>query len=267
MLEEWSLNQSKFKKLVALKFFQRKDLQHAACIHVTSEMEMNSIRKMGLKNPVAIIPNGVNIRDFSSKIPHKTNPRKKILFLSRIHAKKGIENLIEAWELISSENRKNWQIEIVGNGDEAYIKKLKKIVINKKIENQINFMAPVFGKSKIDLFRDANLFVLPTYSENFGIVVAEALASFTPVITTKGTPWNELEKRNCGWWIDIGVIPLKKALEEALKKSDDQLIEMGLNGRNLINEKYSMDSVANKMILLYKWIKYNKQKPDFINTL
>ena len=230
-------------------------------------MEVDSIRNLGFKNPIAMIPNGINLSEFSTQIPLKCTSPKKILFLSRIHIKKGIEHLIEAWQLIDVELKKDWKIEIVGNGDENYIQSLKNLIISESMQEQIEIKKPVFGLEKITLFREASLFVLPTFSENFGIVIAEALASFTPVITTKGTPWGDLEKTNCGWWIDIGVAPLKKALEKAIQTNEQALIKMGRNGRILVEEKYSMKSVANQMLALYKWILTKENKPDFINIL
>lgn len=267
MLEKWPLEQNKFIKKIALRLYQNKDLRRAACIHATSNNELKTIRNNGFKNPIAMIPNGVNIEEFPESIPIKTNTPKKILFLSRIHVKKGIEYLIAAWKLIDLEVRENWQIEIVGNGEDRYIKTLKEKIISENLGNQIVIKKPVFGQEKIKLFREASLFVLPTFSENFGIVIAEALASYTPVITTKGTPWEDLKKTNSGWWIDIGIEPLKKALEQAIGSSDKTLIKMGVNGRKLIEDKYSMQSVAEQMLQLYQWILTKKNKPNFVDTI
>jgi glycosyltransferase involved in cell wall biosynthesis len=267
MLEPWSLTQGKLKKQIALKLFQYKDLVRANCIHATARMEVDSIRKLGFTNPIAMIPNGISISDFPLTIPKKQKTPKKILFLSRIHVKKGIENLIEAWSLIDFEIRDNWIIEIVGNGDIAYIKSLKELISFKDLQNQIKILPPVFGKDKIELYRESSLFILPTFSENFGIVIAEALTSYTPVITTKAAPWKGLEDYDCGWWIDIGVEPLKKAILNALNSSEERLSLMGVNGRRLIEDNYSMESVAKKMLILYDWVINKTEVPSFVNII
>lgn len=264
MLEYWSLKQGSVKKKIALMLYQHNDLKNAACLHATSEMEVDSIRNLGLRNPIAMIPNGININKYPKEPSINNEKTRKILFLSRIHPKKGIENLLEAWLKIESRKKKNWVLEIVGNGDSKYIEKLSKLIITYQLERQVFILPPVFGIEKINLYREASLFVLPTFSENFGIVIAEALASYTPVITTKGAPWSDLKKYNCGWWIDIGVEPLIKSLEEALTCKKEALIIKGQNGRILIEDKYSIDSVALKMIELYNWILKKSEKPNFV---
>lgn len=265
MLEPWSLAQGKLKKQVAMLLFQHKDLRKATCLHATAIMEAESIRALGYKNPIAVIPNGIDISQFSDSFPKKTTNKKHILFLSRIHKKKGIEHLIEAWGMLEESIKQQWEVTVVGNGEDEYIQQLKQLIKTHQLEGQIHIKPPVFGEAKIALFRSASLFVLPTYSENFGIVIAEALAAYTPVITTKGTPWEELNTKNCGWHIDIGVAPLKVALEEALLCSQDQLEIMGKNGRALIENSYSLESVALQMQELYDWILKGTDKPEFVN--
>ena len=185
--------------------------------------------------------------------------------MSRIHPKKGIENLIQAWSELDHFEKKNWKIKIIGNGEPKYIQKLKKEIINKNLCEIIKILPPEFcNEKKMAIFRNADVFVLPTFSENFGIVIAEALASYTPVITTKGTPWEDLNKKNCGWWIEIGVDPLKNALKDMLSKDSVMLNKMGKNARKLVEEKYSIDVIANNTMKMYKWIINQENKPDFI---
>ena len=236
-------------------------------MHATADMEVESIRKLGLKNPIAMIPNGINIDEFSEEVPIKASDKKKILFLSRIHPKKGIENLVTAWLKLDVTLKKDWVLEIVGNGDTKYIKTLKNLIKGHKLDAQIFILAPVFGAEKIKLYREASLFVLPTFSENFGVVIAEALASYTPVITTKGAPWKDLETCDCGWWIEIGVEPLINALKVAMSCNKEEIIDKGKNGRKLIEEKYSITSVAKKMVTLYSWILNKTVKPNFVDTI
>lgn len=263
MLEPWALQQSKLKKQIALKLFQHKDLKYASCLHATAKSEAMQIRELGYKNPIAIIPNGINLEEFPEYQKQQSHIR-KLLFLSRIHPKKGIEVLIEAWKSLDTSITKNWEVDIVGNGDTKYIESLKKLIITNQLGKQIHIKAPVFGQDKIKTYQNADLFVLSTYSENFGIVVAEALACKVPVITTKGTPWEDLLINKCGDWIDIGVEPLVKSLSKFLNKGPEDLQAMGANGRKLIEQKYSMEAVAQDMLALYQWILKKGEKPNFV---
>ena len=264
MLEPWALNNGKMKKAIALSLFQKKDLENAACIHATATSEAENIRELGFSNPIAVIPNGIDISEFPLKQGARTNKKKKILFLSRIHPKKGIEMLLDAWVSLLPKSKKDWEIEIAGNGDSGYIEKLQARINQLGIEKEVKLIGPQFGREKLSIYHSADLFVLPTYSENFGIVVAEALACGIPVITTKGAPWEELNTYRAGWWIDIGIRPLVSALNVALSLEDEERLTLGRNGRQLIERKYAVESVGTKMIRLYSWILGMESVPDFV---
>jgi len=264
MLEPWPLNAKRWKKKLALTLYQRHDLAKATCIHATAQMEVENIRKLGFKNPIAVIPNGLDINEFPVKPKPITKEKHTLLFLSRIHPKKGIELLIDAWQQLDNTLRQYWQVKIAGNGEEGYIASLEKLIKERGLNEEIKFIGPQFGEAKLAAYHGADLFVLPTHSENFGVVVAEALACDVPVITTKGAPWEELNTCNAGWWIDIGVQPLVEALQEALQLSEEQRIQMGQNGRKLVEEKYSIESVSKQMIQLYDWVLGKIEKPSFV---
>lgn len=264
MLRPWALERSRLKKQIALKLYQKKDLVNAACLHATSQIEAIDMKELGFKNPIAVIPNGIDLSEYPIQLRKSKSSQKTILYLSRIFPKKGLEDLIEAWSMVEKTSRKDWQINIVGNGDEKYITELKFLISKNKLENEIKFIGAKFGKEKIEAFHSASLFVLPTHGENFGMAIAEALACGLPVITTKGAPWQELQIYNAGWWIDIGAEPLASALTEAMKLSDNERMQMGLNGRKLVEEKYSIEIIAKKMIELYEWILGKRIKPEFI---
>ena len=140
-------------------------------------------------------------------------------------------------------------LEIAGNGDKEYIENLNQSA--KNIKN-VNFVGAKYGEDKWDFLRSADVMVLPTYSENFGIVIAEALAVGVPVITTQGTPWEDLEIHKCGWWINLSVSNLSLTLEEAMDTSTNDLAIMGSSGRELVAEKYEIKVVTKKMVELYQ---------------
>jgi glycosyltransferase involved in cell wall biosynthesis len=264
MLAPWALGHKNWKKKIAMALYQRRDLDHAICLHATSEMEASNIRKLGLRNSIAVIPNGIEIPELNCDTVGHNVQKKKVLFLSRIHKVKGIENLIAAWKNIPNSIRFDWTLEIIGNGESEYINKLKNIIIENSLVESVKILDPVFDDRKKEIYQSADIFVLPTFSENFGMVVAEAMSYGIPVITTKGAPWEELETRNAGWWIDIGVEPLTHALINAISTPKLKLVEMGLNGRKLVEDKYSIETVAKQMSELYYWILKQGPKPDFI---
>ena len=255
MLTPWAMNNKKLKKLLGWWLYQRRDLVKADLLHVTAESEVEDVRRMGLKNRVVVAPLGVKIGDCADRVV-RADGKKVLLFVSRVQRKKGLENLVRAWAQLSFEIKRKWVVRIVGPDQEGHTAELKSLCNELGVVQDFEFVGPKYGEELQREYTSADLFVLPTHSENFGSVVIEALAHSVPVICTKGAPWYELEgytnsqlttlnsKLKCGWWIDIGVEPLATALGVAMKLSDVERREMGSRGRKLVEDKYTWDAVV-----------------------
>ncbi len=248
-LTPWALAHKKWKKRLGLLLYQYWGLRGSNYLHVTAPSEINDVRDLGLKNPVVEIPLGVNCPSELFSNGKAKDPR-IALFISRVHPKKGLFNLVEAWARLKPNG---WQLQIAGPSHQTHandvIARARALGLS---EDEVVYLGPVYDKEKDDLYANANLFVLPTFSENFGSVVIEALAYKTPVITTKGTPWQELETSRCGWWIDVGIDPLVNTLQTALQMSNDELYAMGSRGYNLVKEKYTWGAVGQALVNAYE---------------
>lgn len=254
MLEPWIMHRNYWmKKVPATLLFQRRGVAVADLVHSTAESERENLIRLGWNRNVCVIPNCVDLEIIDEKLDalHEVEHTKTILFLSRIHVKKGINFLIEAVAQLK-DSLTGWKVKIAGEGEVDYIQELKSLANRLGIDDIVEFVGGVYGDAKWQLYQETSLFVLPTHSENFGIVVAEALACKVPVITTKGTPWHELEDQGCGWWIEVGTEPTVAALKAFLTKSHEELVLMGERGRKLIEKKYSCKMVAHEFSKMYK---------------
>jgi glycosyltransferase involved in cell wall biosynthesis len=226
-------------------------LDSSALLHATSTEEGDNLRKLGLTARIGVVPNGTDLPSLSaSPAPDEKTcrSRRTLLFLSRIHPKKGLELLLEAW---GSLRPRNWRIRIAGPGEDSYIQGLKQRSRILGVDREIEWMGPASDSTKEELFRSSDLFILPSYSENFGLVVAEALSYGVPVITTTGCPWAELPAEGAGWWVEPAVEPMRQALEEATNLPQQTLQELGRRGRRLVERNYGWDSVGTKMNAAY----------------
>jgi len=223
--------------------------------HLTSIEEAEDIRKLGFRQPLAVIPNGVDLIAFVDK----QRPAARIrtaLFLSRIHPKKGLLQLADAWAELRP---RGWRVIIAGPNEGGHKEELLARLHTNGITHDFAFSGPVDGPEKENLYQSADLFVLPSFSENFGLAIAEALAAGVPVITTRGTPWAELVSRRCGWWIEQGSGPLASTLRDAMSRSDEERMEMGRRGRRWIEECFTWSSVARQMKIAYQGLLDQKQ--------
>lgn len=260
-LTEWALNYSKRKKQI-LWIAQKRVLESADLIHVTSESELEDVRRVGIKKPVAIIPIGI---DLPNKIEEKTSKHHRtLLFLSRIHEIKGIENLLLTWANIQ-ESVPDWRLVIAGKGSDDYVRNIQRFASRIGVK-RVEFSGPKYGMDKYDTYINADLFILPTYSENFGIVVAEALASGCPAIVGKGAPWEGLRQQHCGWWVDNSVAELTITLTTALNMDSATLQTMGEAGRQWMLRDFSWESMIQKMNSSYEWVLGKCSKPEWIIT-
>lgn len=248
-LDPWGLSQKTLKKRLALWVYQLRDLNRAAAIHVTSDMEAEYVRAVGFTGRIVTSPNGIN---FPAHLPARNlqaDGKRRFLFLSRISPKKGLLELVRAWSRIKHDG---WLLEIVGNDSEGYWKVIEDEINSLGCWESILKVPALDDVHKWEAYARADVFVLPTYTENFGIVVAEALYAGVPVITTKGAPWNGLVSNNAGWWIDIGVEPLVSAMKDAMEVGDVALAEMGRRGGEYVRRSFDWRQIANAMIDDYR---------------
>ncbi len=268
------LQQRKFKKQIAYQLFDRQTLKHTNLIHATSAMELEHIRNFGCKNPVIVLPIGCDIpqapkasainawRDRFSELKNK----RVLLYLSLIHHKKGLLRLIDTWAKLS-EKYSDWHLLIAGPDHQNHLIQIKEAIRKTKTQKSITLAGPLYGAEKNIAYQQAQAFVLHSDWENFGIVIAEALAGGLPVITSDQTPWQIINQKKCGWWIPLKIEALEHTLAQALALSADALNQKGQNAIQLIKEDYAWPGVYEQLQSGYEWLLGNGPKPAAVDMI
>ncbi|MDO9443094.1 MAG: glycosyltransferase [Beijerinckiaceae bacterium] len=248
MLSEAAMQFSGLRKKAMWEFMQRSAARQATCFHATSDDEAQDIRKLGLLQPVAVIPNGVDVPEAAPRI---ATARRKLLYLGRLHAKKGLDRLLKSWSTLEA-TFPDWDLEIIGPSEHGHVDELKSLARTLGL-SRVAFPGPLYADEKRAGYRSAELFVMPTLNENFGMTVAEALAVSVPVVCTKGAPWSGLSEHQCGWWVDGDVEAIAEALRDGMSRPRETLSAMGERGRAWMLRDFSWAAVAQDMIDVYRW--------------
>lgn len=265
-LEPEKMKVSALKKKFVLLLYEYWNLRRSSCLIACSQQEAIALRAFGFKQPVVVLPNGVDEAMVKIEKDPQDNAaiatrnitggnKKVLLFLSRIHPFKGLELLLRA---VLSDKRffekNNWVLVIAGIDELGHEQDLRKFVGDNGLSHLVFFVGPQYGSDKVSLLDSADCFILPSKGENFGIVVIEALARGVPVITTKSTPWEELNTRNCGWWVERSEESFRAVFADIFSKNDEEMSTMGLNGINLVKEKYTWTKIADQSLRIYRWV-------------
>jgi glycosyltransferase involved in cell wall biosynthesis len=260
-LSPWALGRSAGSKKL-LWPFQRRALARADLLHATSEAEYQEIRAQGFTNPVAVIPNGIDLPELPTDGVRALGGMRTLLFLSRIHPTKGLDRLLHAWSKLQHTHTA-WRLVIAGRGEPAHVQEVKALA--KQLDlRRIEFPGPLYGEAKAKAYWSADLFVLPTHSENFGMVVAEALAHGCAAVVSNGAPWSGLKTEFCGWWVTNDIETLTITLDTAMHLHADERVAMGLRGRQWMERDYGWLAIGQKMDEAYRWLRSIGECPPWV---
>lgn len=252
---EWSLQQSARKKQIYLRLIEQANLNHSQALHLTSHQEQHEVSRFSLRTPSFILPHGVcippKIADARQRLrQHLRLPTDEpiILFLSRLHPKKGLDYLIPALGKISNYR---FTFVIAGSGSPEYESEVESLLVSHGIRHRTHITGFVKGEIKNIFMQGADLFTLTSYSENFGVAVLEALAIGLPVLVTRSVALADLvEQQHLGYVTEIDVEAIASTIQQALKDPQDAK-SMGKRACQFIFEKYAWEQIATKMIEVY----------------
>jgi poly(glycerol-phosphate) alpha-glucosyltransferase len=269
MLEPWAVANSALKKRVAAFLFERSNLDHAACIHCSAS-EVDGVRAFGLKNPIAVIANGVDIPVDTRRLPRpgwmSDEPRHTLLFLGRIHPKKGVQELLQAWARVKRETpeiARAWLLAIAGWDDGGHVAEVRALAAKLGLEaGDVVFPGSLLGDEKTAALSHSNAFVLPSHSEGFPMTVLEAWAQGLPVFMTREC--NIPEGFASGAAVEITTDPdgLARELSRSLSCSD--LPGIGETGRELVKSRFTWVSIVAELRAVYEWLKHGGERPSCV---
>lgn len=248
MLQPAALSYRRWKKALAWRLYQRRDLELATFLHVTSSAEAEQVRSLGLPGRVAEIANGTVVSELSPAQP-RTSTAKTALYLGRLHPIKGLPTLLRAWADVRPHG---WRLVIAGPAESGHDKHIDALIRRLDISDTVARRGAVYGSAKEALFAAADLLVLPSISENFGMVVVESLMRGVPVLTTRGTPWGLLPTHRCGWWVPPDVDGLRQGLVSATQTPVKELEQMGKRGSYLAREMFCWNVIGAEFEELYR---------------
>lgn len=250
MLDEWAVRNSAWKKKIVGYIFEFENLRKADCFHALCNSELQSIRNFGLKNPVAIIPNGI-------RLPKNRSINKKniIQYVGRIHPKKGLDLIVEAVLIIQKTKQKlltGWKVRIAGWNQNGYQEKLEQKISNYKISEYFEFSGPRFGLDKEVDLAESKAFILPSYSEGLPMSVLEAWSYGLPVIMSKFCNLQEGFDAEAAIEVEITPESVADGIMQIISSSNENLYRIGLNGRNLVSRSFNWAFIADETIKMYK---------------
>jgi glycosyltransferase involved in cell wall biosynthesis len=252
-------------------------LNQASCLHATAPDEAEAFRLFGYRGPIAMIPNGITPAErigpdraamleaaFRRDFP-ETQGRRLLLFLSRIEPIKGVTTLARAW-VECARQFPDWHLVVVGPDERSHLRDVSAILRDGGVLDRTTITGPLYGERKTAAYLASELFVLPTISENFGLVIGEALSHRLPVITTTGAPWAGIVEHGCGWWIAPSQHALVDTLREALPLPREELAARGDRGAMWIDASFTWEAESRLLMQTYDWLLGRQpRRPDFVS--
>ena len=273
MLDPWAVRNSAWRKRIVGWAYEYQNLRSAKCLHALADSEYQSMRAFGLRNPVAIIPNGVDIpheseltSDPPASIPSDWQGQRLLLFLSRIHPKKGIMPLLEAWSRLGKQ-KQNWRLAIIGPDEVGHRAEVEGCIQSKNLGREVAVFGPQYGAEKRAWLCRADAFVLPSFSEGFPIAVLEAMAYRLPVLMTDECNFPEAFEAGMALRARPESESLQAGLVELLSMSPDEARVLGSRVREFVRANYAWPTIALRMAEVYQWLLGGGSAPVSVRTI
>ncbi len=270
MLSPWALRNSRWKKRLAACAFENQNLRTASCLHALCPEEADNFRDYGLKNTVAVIPNGIDIPDDRKSTGESQKPaweehtqkgQKVLLYLGRLHPKKGLVNLLKAWAQIK---KPEWILAIAGWEEGGHQNELQKLASELQLQSSVVFLGPQFGDAKSTCYRECDAFILPSFSEGLPMVILEAWSHAKPVLMTPECNLTEGFAADAALRIDPEVDSIVAGLKQLFEMSDKERQTMGQRGLALVKDHFAWPKIAVQMQAVYAWTQGEGPRPECV---